>query len=309
MTDCWDKYPPRDWERIQKLGLASDVTSPETYALRVAQGVRLASATLSLKKEIVPSLDTIKGLHYLGFESVHPGWAGKFRAEGQEVRAGALICSNVKDIERDLNALRKEMLENPLKGSRAYKAEVLSFYHASFLAIHPFLDGNGRISRVILNQQCKLLLDHPLQQHFSRTEYTEALVRAQQEGFLGLLAKIIGTRGHEQSRSVSIIHKSPDKQVMTEELANRERELLKIRRKLGFVGTDIDEQYGLGGFPKPLTEADARAKAIGILRSVKNSEKTSTKSLSEQILKEDRMLIRKRTQVSEELLSIELDGI
>ena len=53
------------------------------------------------------------------------------------------------------------MITNPLAGSKQYKAEVVSFYHASLLAIHPFLDGNGRVARTVLDFQTK--------QHFLKT--------------------------------------------------------------------------------------------------------------------------------------------
>ena len=34
------------------------------------------------------------------------------------------------------------------------KLEALAKFHAKFLLIHPFMDGNGRVARSILMQQC-----------------------------------------------------------------------------------------------------------------------------------------------------------
>jgi fido (protein-threonine AMPylation protein) len=144
--------------------------------------MRLAQATLAATKDIVPTLPTIKGVHYIMFEGVHP-WAGSFRKPGEEVRAGELICSLAEDVTGDLTRLRREMITNPLAGSKQYKAEVVSFYHASLLAIHPFLDGNGRVARTILDFQTKQLLGHPLSQNIRREEYVEALRRAQGDGY------------------------------------------------------------------------------------------------------------------------------
>ena len=87
MKDASVLYPVRDWERIQALGVRESVTSPERYAARVVVGMRLAQATLEAKQELVPAISTLKGLHYITFESVHP-WAGTFRKPGQEVRVG-----------------------------------------------------------------------------------------------------------------------------------------------------------------------------------------------------------------------------
>jgi fido (protein-threonine AMPylation protein) len=192
-------YHPRDWERIQRTGVIASVTSPEEYATRVLAGMRLAEQTLARTKEIIPTFDTIKGIHYIAFERVHP-WGGTFRQPGQEVRAGDLVCSLAEDVTKDLLSLRKEMLDNPLKGSKRYMAEVLGFYHASFLAIHPFLDGNGRIGRMILDFQTKRLLGHGLSRELPREEYIGALVRAQQDGDLRGLAKIISKSGIDRGK-------------------------------------------------------------------------------------------------------------
>jgi fido (protein-threonine AMPylation protein) len=152
-------------------------------------------------RETVPTIPTIKGLHYMTFEGVHP-WAGSFRQPGQEVRAGELICSLAEDVMGDLTRLRREMINNPLSGSKEYKAEVVAFYHASLLAIHPFLDGNGRVARTILETQTKRLLGHPLSQNIRRDEYVDALSRAQGEGQLKPLAQIVSRRDLSVKRTI-----------------------------------------------------------------------------------------------------------
>jgi fido (protein-threonine AMPylation protein) len=196
-------FNQKDWDRIQKLGLTASITSPESYAKRVAQGMQLAQSTLDAMKETVPTIPTLKGLHYITFEGVHP-WAGSFRQPGQEVRAGGLICSLAEDVMGDLTRLRREMITNPLSGSREYKAEVIAFYHASLLAIHPFLDGNGRVARTILETQTKRLLGHPLSQNIRRDEYVDALSRAQEQGVLGPLARIVSRRDLSVNRSIDL---------------------------------------------------------------------------------------------------------
>jgi fido (protein-threonine AMPylation protein) len=210
-------YQQKDWERVQKLGLTPRVTSPEAYATRVAQGMRLAQATLEATKEVVPTIPTIKGLHYITFEGVHP-WAGSIRQPGQEVRAGELICSLAEDVMGDLMKLRREMINNPLTGSKEYKAEVIAFYHASLLAIHPFLDGNGRVARTILDFQTKRMLGHSLSQNIGRDEYVEALGRAQGEGVLAPLARIVARRDLSVHRSIEQVHEHSFKQAVGDEL-------------------------------------------------------------------------------------------
>lgn len=305
------QYPPRDWERIQKIGLTPQITTAKEYAKQVMMGMRLASAAFSLKNELVPSEDTIKGIHFIAFESVHP-WAGKFREPGQEVQAGKLVCTDSADIVNELGILRREMLGNPLTGTRKYLSEVLSFYHASFLAIHPFLDGNGRLARVILDRQCKTLLGHPLTFKFSRAEYVEALERAQQEGDLTLLAKIVGTREHDRLITVDspakLSKKGEDarnKSISVSDLKKKEKELLTLRRKLGFIGSEIDAQYGLGGYPAALTTKDARSKAEVIIASKAYKGDKTAEALALELLETDRKLGHNRAAVSREIIAIQ----
>ena len=247
------KSSARDWERVLRIGVYS-VSSPRAYEQAAVEGLQAASDLLKSSNILVPILSEIKALHKVAFGSIHP-WAGTFRIEGQEVRAGKLICSNASEISSELTALNKEMLYNPLKGSKKYLSEVLGFYHASFLAVHPFLDGNGRLSRTILDTQSVKLLGHSLSTTFSRDEYTEALVRAQEYGDLTKLSKLIRSGGEKRSITVDAPQKKLEKKgehkdLLKKELSKREKELLSLRRKLGFIGTDIDAQYGLGGFPK-----------------------------------------------------------
>lgn len=200
------EYHAKDWARIEKLGLYPSVVSPDGYSGRVLAGMRLAHATLTAMKDTVPTLSTIKGLHYMTFQGVHP-WAGSFRQPGHEVRAGKLVCSLAQDVVGDLIKLRKDMMDNPLEGTKRYKAEVLAFYHASLLAIHPFADGNGRVSRIILDVQTRRLLGHPLSTQLKRDEYIEALGLAQEDGKLLPLAKLISRNDlrHSQSHKISVV--------------------------------------------------------------------------------------------------------
>jgi fido (protein-threonine AMPylation protein) len=163
--------------------------------------MRLAQATVAATKDTVPNISTIRGVHYITFEGVHP-WAGTFRKPGHEVGVGSLDCSLAVDVPRDLMRLRKEMVDNPLKGSKQYRSEVLAFYHASFLAIHPFADGNGRVARTILDFQATRLLGHPVSQHIERNEYIEALSLAQHHGQLKFLAKLIAHKDLSVSQTL-----------------------------------------------------------------------------------------------------------
>jgi len=69
--------------------------------------------------------------------------------------------------------------------------ERIAKFHCDFLAIHPFLDGNGRIARYLLNQQVSELLDVKEQVIVEdKTSYYNALNEAR-EGNLKPLVVII----------------------------------------------------------------------------------------------------------------------
>jgi fido (protein-threonine AMPylation protein) len=69
-------------------------------------------------------------------------------------------------------------------------AEELANFHHDFLLIHPFLDGNGRISRIILNEQASFFLKRPIIFKFDREEYFESLHLADMRN-MSQLAEII----------------------------------------------------------------------------------------------------------------------
>ena len=54
-------------------------------------------------------------------------------------------------------------------------AEELAHFHHDFLLIHPFLDGNGRVARIILNEQASFFLDSDVKISFDREAYYQAL--------------------------------------------------------------------------------------------------------------------------------------
>jgi len=292
----------RDWERIVRIGVFPEVSSVEVYTERVALGTMMASAMVSKSKELVPSIGSIQAIHGIAFGAVHP-WAGEFRRPGQEVMVGNFYCSDAKDITKELNALNKDMLSNPLKGSRKYLLEVVAYYHASYLAIHPFLDGNGRTSRLILDNQSRNLLGHPIARDFSRDEYVGALALAQQQGDLRSLVSLLDGPNREKKIQLEVAPPEKKREPTKKDLIKLEKELLSKRRKLGFTGSDIDEHYGLGGFPKPLSEKEIFAKAENIIAEGKADGRT-IKRLILDLAVEDSFLSRERKLVSDELLAV-----
>ncbi|MEE1314532.1 MAG: Fic family protein [Faecalimonas sp.] len=92
--------------------------------------------------------DIVKDLHAILMENIFIG--GIYRRE--EVRisgagftppAGNEMYMQIKNFYKELEA--KERTMNPI--------ELSAWTHAEFVRIHPFLDGNGRTSRLLMNYQ------------------------------------------------------------------------------------------------------------------------------------------------------------
>lgn len=103
-------------------------------------------ATLKYKKDI--TLGTILEWHYNLFKETKPGIAGKIR--NYQVGISGTDVELPSPVE--LNALLKDFFNwyNKNKGN-LHPVELAALVHYRFVSIHPFGDGNGRISRLLMN--------------------------------------------------------------------------------------------------------------------------------------------------------------
>ncbi len=67
----------------------------------------------------------------------------------------------------NVERLLKENLEN--------KIEAIAIFHHEFQIIHPFMDGNGRVGRVILDDMIRYLLNRKMKTEYDREEYYSVL--------------------------------------------------------------------------------------------------------------------------------------
>ena len=120
-------------------------------------------------------------------------WAGTLREDmvaivGNFQAAGRMVNPSLssytvqlvppEEITDRLNALIRRWNDNVIHlgqdDLRALSAELAHFHH-DFLLIHPFLDGNGRIARIILNEQASFFLKADVRLRFDRQAYYQAL--------------------------------------------------------------------------------------------------------------------------------------
>lgn len=95
----------------------------------------------------------ILDLHKMLLTGINDDWAGRFRSGKEWVRIGAHVGANPDFVER----LVKELVTDYSKQDNRYFLDKIAWFHAEFETVHPFNDGNGRLGRVLINQQLMTL--------------------------------------------------------------------------------------------------------------------------------------------------------
>lgn len=107
-------------------------------------------------------------------------WIGRPGATPDTARFIPPPPENIKTLLEDLSA--RWRVEYPVVsgGDEEHRIAALSSFHHAFLSIHPFLDGNGRVARALLQQQALELTGRHLEATFTEdpAAYFEALSAA-----------------------------------------------------------------------------------------------------------------------------------
>lgn len=99
------------------------------------------------------SVELILKLHKTLLANIRDDIAGRFRSGKEWVRVGTHIGANPEFA----NSLMYELVEKYNFSTDEYFLEKIAYFHAEFENIHPFGDGNGRIGRLITNEQLDML--------------------------------------------------------------------------------------------------------------------------------------------------------
>jgi len=91
--------------------------------------------------------------HKMLLNNINDSFAGRFRKSGEYVRVGNHIAPAPEHVESMIHSLISEYISD-LSG---YFIDKIAKFHLGFETIHPFVDGNGRIGRVIICFQLQRL--------------------------------------------------------------------------------------------------------------------------------------------------------
>jgi len=105
------------------------------------------------RNELSLTSETILLVHKMLIENIDDNIAGCFRTKNEYVRVGSHIALPPEHVERMVDAILSEYESN----IDDYPIDKIAKFHLDFETIHPFLDGNGRIGRVIVNFQLNKL--------------------------------------------------------------------------------------------------------------------------------------------------------
>jgi len=140
-------------------------------------------------KEQELSLEVILSLHKMLISNIRDDVAGRFRSDNEFVRVANHIAPNPKEVVDRL----EQMLVEHNSSSHENIIKRITKLHLTFEYIHPFVDGNGRIGRVINNY---LLIREgyvPINIKFiDRTKYYEAFKEFDEKNETMIMEEIVG---------------------------------------------------------------------------------------------------------------------
>ena len=139
-------------------------------------------------KEQELTLEVILSLHKMLISNIRDDIAGRFRKDDEYVRVGSHIAPAPKEVVERLT----RMLSEYNASSRENIVKRIARLHLAFEYTHPFIDGNGRIGRVLNNY---LLIREgfvPVNIKFiDRKRYYEAFNEFDRKGTAAIMEEIV----------------------------------------------------------------------------------------------------------------------
>lgn len=132
---------------LLEMEVSRDVSLREVFEAKnlakVAEYIRKKTQELDLDEEMILLL------HRMLLTGIDDTVAGRFRKKGEYVRVGTHVAPPPEQVEGMIESLLGEYSSN----FSAYFLDKIAKFHIDFETIHPFVDGNGRIGRVLINYQ------------------------------------------------------------------------------------------------------------------------------------------------------------
>lgn len=136
-----------DTEKI----LAGSTLDRKVNVLEIYEAKNLASITETLlEKDKFPlTVKLITDLHKTLLTHIDEQIAGRFRSGKEWVRVGSHLGANPQFVP----TLMQELVDRYHQNRDCFFLDAIAHFHAEFETIHPFVDGNGRMGRLLINLQ------------------------------------------------------------------------------------------------------------------------------------------------------------
>ena len=136
-----------DTEKI----LAGNTLHRKVNIREIYEAKNLAIITEALLEKNKHKLDinVILDLHKILLTHIDDSIAGRFRSGKEWIRIGNHLGANPQFV----HSLMQELLDDYNENKSRYFLDTIARFHAEFETIHPFVDGNGRMGRVLINVQ------------------------------------------------------------------------------------------------------------------------------------------------------------
>jgi Fic family protein len=187
-----------DTEKILSGGnLLRKVNVREVYETKNL--AKLTEALLEKNKSKL-NIKLILGLHKTLLTHIDDNIAGRFRSGKEWVRVGNHLGANPQFV----TTLMQELVDSYSQNKTNYFLDAIAHFHAEFETIHPFVDGNGRMGRVLINLQLMNVGLPPIiiQNKSKHTEYYPLFTQFQSTmkfgGFTELFALLLQETLHKR---------------------------------------------------------------------------------------------------------------
>ena len=165
-----------------------------------AKNLAKLTETLLEKNKSLLTIKLILSSHKTLLSNIDDTIAGRFRRGKEWVRVGNHLGANPQFVP----SLMHELVDNYNQNKINYFLDAVAHFHAEFETIHPFVDGNGRIGRVLINLQLMNAGFPPIiiQNKSKQTEYyplfTRYLTTIKFGGFTTLFSLLIQEALHKR---------------------------------------------------------------------------------------------------------------
>src|SRR3990167_7080486 len=137
----------KETERILlELEVARNVSVRELFE---AKNLARVNEYLETRPDYQLNIESILLLHRMLLGSINDKISGRLRKAGEHVRVGSYVAPAPEHLQQLLENLIDDFESN----HDLYFLENIAYFHLEFERIHPFCDGNGRIGRLLINQQ------------------------------------------------------------------------------------------------------------------------------------------------------------